>query len=196
MAFDRWASTTIRCVVLSLVATNSPGRAGAQPPPTPPPPQAEQQKEWSKKYLEALAIPSPHEVVRPDTNPRPEDVDFLLWGLLDRRYSTAGTLLNTRAQAFQAGATKGITEAAVDDMKRWTEAELALCAVVVRQKPECFVNAYERAVKFSEAFEEVTVIRNKAGAVGQYELDLIRYHRLSMQIKLLEAKKELKAKAK
>lgn len=161
----------------------------AQNPPSPPAPPAP--NVTLKKYNEALEIPSPF-----DSGPQPNGTDIVLWGLLDRRYWTANSLLNVYVQGFQAGTTQGVVDRLVDGVNRVAESEVAICALVARQKPECYVNAYQRAVKLCECFEEVIESRRKYKAVSQYDLDLIRYERLSMQIKLLEAKKALEAKGK
>jgi hypothetical protein len=108
--------------------------------------------------------------------------------LLGERARIARADVKARFEAFQAGTITGTLESLIDALRRLSESEVATNPV-----PSHCVAAYEDAFKLAREVEGITAQRHKQGRVPQFDLDLARYHRLSMQIKLLESKKQVEA---
>jgi hypothetical protein len=170
----------------------------AQVPGPLPPADEKDRKTYDEKIKDAYTVPGLFGEVddQPKRKAGSSEGDWLRRELVSNRFVIARRDLDNGLAAFQAGTTIGTLEALLGRLDRLTESEIAIHNWAGEAKPQDYVNAYERAVKFAEAIEFAVESRHKAGRVAVSELDLVRYHRLSMQIKLLEARKELAAKGK
>jgi hypothetical protein len=147
-------------------------------------------KLFSKKIEYAYDIPFPKYQPGPSYKSATENADVQRLGLLGERFHAAKRAFEGRASALQVNTTTEVLESLIDAMTRFTDSEVALCPLAVKPTDQDYLNAYERAVKFAVAVEYLVETRHKAGKVPSYQVELIRYQRLSMQIKLLESKKK------
>jgi hypothetical protein len=178
----------VRLAVLSIVimaAAQTPSPTFAQLLPRPKPP--DDVPKIFEKHPEAFSTAFPPELDMTGGTLVERERARLLRDRLDAVRQD----VKLRSEVFQAGTARGSTDALVDALRRLTEAEVALCP-----KPADHVTAYDRAVKLADEFEEISAKRLKDGRIPQFDLDVIRYHRLSMQIKLLESKKAIETPGK
>ena len=115
--------------------------------------------------------------------PKPEAGDDQLTMLLKERLVSAGKEVEARFNLFAAGSARGTIDILLNAQKRFLEARLALAT-----KPAEQVTAYENAVMQARITEAVNKTRFNAGQIPSQDLDQSRYHRLDMEIKLLQAK--------
>jgi hypothetical protein len=150
---------------------------------------------YNKRILKAWEIPEPKYEGGKDEKPidYPQS-ELLRRGLLFRRLRAAQRDLNTQIEVCRTGINSFSFERMAEAMKRYTEADVACLPLALIPSPDDHVRAYDRAAKLAEAVEEYLEFLLKAGHFSQHDLDVIRYHRLSMQIKLLEAKRDAEAK--
>jgi hypothetical protein len=102
--------------------------------------------------------------------------------LIDRRES-ARRSQEIHLKRFSAGARDDRLNGLIDSLTRSLESEMAMSP-----RPEDQVLALERAVKLAQAVEDVCQGRYHAGRLAIDDLEQSRYHRLDVQIKLIEMK--------
>lgn len=183
-----WTAGALAIAVLGGTAGAVVWGAGqAKGPPAKPPLATENQPHTSLAEAEKLAegLPEPLRTIAQGRDlPKPEPGDDQMTMLLKERWRVAAKELEHRFDLFKAGSVRGGTiSELIDAQKRLLEARLALSPNEIDQ-----MRAQETMVIQARTVEAVSKSRFDAGQLLPQEYERSRYHRLDMEIKLLQAK--------
>jgi hypothetical protein len=109
--------------------------------------------------------------------------------LLRDRYECACRELESHIKRYCVGSNETSAESFVDFLKRFVVSDAALS-----DRPDDQIAAWERAAELAKVVEETARMRYEAGRLSIQNLEVFKYHRLDMQIKLLETRQKYHTK--